>query len=354
MKSEDIARIVGVSRSTVSRVINNYSNVPEETRVKVLDAISKYNYIPNAQARSLAGKRSETIGVFFIVDAQTDEESKLVYNDFYTTYLDAIVDIANKRGYYVLVQTVFKDDDYEKVTKAFREKRIDGGIIIGTRSNTLQRIQVESFSEPVVIFDYEMSELEQFAKTKHITILNSNDQAASEMAVKYLVDCGHKKIGFIKGVEETLSARLRYDGYIKGCRRNNLVVNETSVMEGLFNQEITYREMEKSILKGTVADAYICANDYMAIAAMDCLQNYGYHIPNDVSIIGFDNTRTGELINTKLTTLSPDFYGMTQRAIDIIHLRYVNESVKIPEMIEYKVNLIVRNSVRSGVKAELV
>lgn len=348
MKSEDIARIVGVSRSTVSRVINNYSNVPEETRTKVLEAISKYNYIPNAQARTLAGKRSDTIGVFFIIDAQTDEESKLVYNDFYTTYLDAIVDIANKKGYYVLVQTIFKDEDYDKVTKAFREKRIDGGIIIGTRSNTLSRIQVESFSEPLVIFDYEMSELEQFTKTKHITILNSNDQAASELAVKYLVENGHKKIGFIKGVESTLSARLRYDGYVKACRKYNVAISDTYILDGLFNQEITYREMESAILNDSIADAYICANDYMAIAAMDCLQNHGYLVPNDVSIIGFDNTRTGELINTKLTTLSPDFYGMTKRAIDIIHLRYEDETIKIPDMIEYKVNLIVRNSVRDA------
>jgi len=350
MKSEDIAKIVGVSRSTVSRVMNNYTNVPEETRLKVLEAINKYNYMPNAYARTLAGKRSDTIGVFFIIDAQTDEESKLVYNDFYTTYLDAIVDVANKKGYYVLVQTVFKDEDYEKVTKAFKEKRIDGGIIIGTRSNTLSRIQIESFTQPLVVFDYEMTELEQFSQTKHITLLNSNDQAASELAVKYLVETGHQRIGFIKGVQATLSARLRYDGFIKACKKFDIEVNSKYILDGYFNQEITYRVMEEAIVSDTIADAYICANDYMAIAAMDCLQNHGFNVPTDVSIIGFDNTRTGELISTKLTTLTPDFYGMTKRAIDIIHMNNEDETMKIPDMIEYKVNLVIRDSVRDAVK----
>ena len=111
MKSEDIAKIAGVSRSTVSRVINNYPNVPESTRAKVMEVINEYNYSPNAFARTLAGKKSETIGIFFIIDDINEEMPRLVYNDFYTAYLDAIVDIANSKGYYVLVQTIYCDKD---------------------------------------------------------------------------------------------------------------------------------------------------------------------------------------------------------------------------------------------------
>jgi len=345
MKSEDIARIAGVSRSTVSRVINKYQNVPEETRLKVMEVIDKYDYRPNAFARTLAGKKSDTIGVFFIIEDAKGDLPDLVYNDFYTAYLDAIVDIANKKGYYVLVQTIFGNQDYQKVTKAFREKRIDGGILIGTRKDTLARIKVESIKEELVIFDYELEALEHFEETNHVTILNSNDEAAISLAVKHLVDEGHKKIGFIKGIEETLSARLRYQGFIKSAKQYGIEVDERFVLEGQFNQDVVYQQMEEAIKAGTIADAYICANDYMAIAAIDCLRVNGLRVPEDVSFIGFDNTRTGQLMNPRLTTLTPDFYEMAKKAVEIIHQRNEDPTINIPDMIEYEVDLLVRESV---------
>jgi LacI family transcriptional regulator len=345
MKSEDIAKIAGVSRSTVSRVINNYPNVPEETRLKVMEVITKYDYRPNAFARTLAGKKSETIGVFFIIDGVNDDAPHLVYNDFYTAYLDAIVDIANKKGYYVLVQTVYGDHDYSKITKAFNEKRIDGGILIGTRKDTLTKMNIENITQELVIFDFEVESLESFEETKHVTILNSNDEAAMDLAVKHLVDLGHCKIGFIKGIEETLSARQRYNGFIKACKHYGVKVDQRYILEGEFNQEVAYRQMAAAIDGNTVADAYICANDYMAIAAIDCLREHQYKIPEDVSFIGFDNTRTGQLMTPKLTTLTPDFYGMAKKAVELIHLKNEGESVNLPDLIEYKVDLITRESV---------
>lgn len=350
MKSEDIARIAGVSRSTVSRVINKYPNVPEETRLKVMEVIDKYDYRPNAYARTLAGKKSDTIGVFFIIEDASGELPNLVYNDFYTAYLDAIVDIANKKGYYVLVQTIFGDNDYPKITQAFREKRIDGGILIGTRKDTLSRIKVDNITEELVIFDYEIEALEHFKKTKHVTIINSNDEGAISLAVKHLIDAGHKRIGFIKGIEETLSARLRYQGFIKSTKHYGITVDDRYILEGQFNQVIAYAQMEEAIAADTVAEAYICANDYMAIAAIDCLRAHGYQVPEDVSFIGFDNTRTGQLMNPKLTTLTPDFYGMAKKAVEIIHLKSEDPTINIPDMIEYKVDLLVRESVSQAIE----
>lgn len=346
MKSEDIAKIVGVSRSTVSRVLNNYSNVPEETRLKVMEAVEKYNYTPNALARTLAGKRTETIGVFFIVESKTEVDAKLVYNDFYTTYLEAIVDIANKKGYYVLIQTIFKASDYAKISKAFREKRIDGGLLIGTRSESLDLIDIDSIAEPLIIFDYEADVFEKNHKKQDVTILNAMDKEASKQAVKYLYDLGHRKIGFIKGVESTLSARKRFEGYQEACKDFGLEADQNYILEGFFDQEVTFRAVELGIKNRSIADSYICANDYMAIAAIDCFQSHGINVPNEVSIIGFDNTRTGELMNTKLTTFTPDFYEMTKRAIDIIHLSYESPSMVFPKVIDYKVKLIQRNSAK--------
>ena len=182
--------------------------------------------------------------------------------------------------------------------------------------------------------------------TKQITILNSNDEAAIALALQHLVNEGHTKIGFIKGVEETLSARRRYEGFLKSAQRLGIRIDQRYILAGEFNQDIAYQQMEMAIQSDTLAHAYICANDYMAIAAIDCLRDHGYRVPEDVSFIGFDNTRTGQLMSPKLTTLTPDFYGMARKAVEIIHLKNQDESVKVPDMIEYKVDLLVRESVK--------
>ncbi len=352
MKSEDIAKLAGVSRSTVSRVINDYSNVPDETRRKVMKVIEEYDYRPNAFARTLAGKKSETIGVFFIIENSIEGELQLTYNDFYTAYLDAIVDVANQKGYYVLVQTICKEEDYAKVNKAFREKRIDGGILIGTREDTLAKIEIDKIQDKLVIFDYELNTLSYLASTKNITILNSNDEVAISFAVEHLIERGHKHIGFIKGVESTLSARRRYDGFLKSMKLNLLTVNENHVLNGEFDQNVAYKEMKKAIDNKMIADSYICANDYMAIAAIECLRDYGYNVPKDVSFVGFDNTRSGQLMSPKLTTLTPDFFGMAKKAVEIIHLKSNDENANVPDMIEYKVDLLIRDSVENVIEVQ--
>ncbi len=347
MKSEDIAKLAGVSRSTVSRVINNYDNVPEETRLKVMKIIQAYDYHPNAFARTLAGKKSETIGVFFIVEDGKDGPSNLIYNDFYTAYLDAIVDIANERGYYVLVQTVCRDEDYVRVSKAFREKRIDGGIIIGTRQDTLSKIQVDKIKDVLVIFDYELSKIKELHLRDNITILNSDDEGAMEQAVKHIKELGHTSIGFIKGDATALSARQRHKGFKMAMEKFGLTYNADYVIDGRFEQDTTYDAMKQAIFEKRLAQSYICANDYMAIVAMECLREHGILVPEEVSFIGFDNTRTGQLMTPKLTSLTPDFMGMARKAVEIIHMKSTEEETYVPDLIEYKVELIKRDSVSS-------
>lgn len=348
IKSEEIAKIVGVSRSTVSRVINNYPNVSEDTRKKVLEAIEEYKYRPNAYARTLAGKRSETIGVFFVIDEAPESQRRLYHNDFFTTYLDAIIDIANSKGYYVLVQTITCNEEYEKIDKAFCEQRVDGGILIGTRKDSLKYIRDESICQHMVMVDIDPELVPtHFMEQGLVSVINSKDYQAVYQAVNYLIEYGHEKIGFIKGLEKTLSAFTRYDGYLAAIRDNGLSFCKDYILEGDFNQEKARKEMEKAIQKGTLPTAYICANDYMAIAAIECLGEHKIRVPEDVSFIGFDNTQTGELMQPKLTTLSPDFFAMSKKSVEIIHQHLIdNKKMNAENIFEYDVELIKRGSVR--------
>ncbi len=345
MKSEDIARIAGVSRSTVSRVINNYQNVPVETKEKVMKVIREYNYMPNTFARTLAGKKSNTIGLFFVITGETFQNSRIARNDYFASYLNFLVDIANGMDYYVLVNTIRIESEYEKVNQAFMEKRIDGGILIGTQDDTLSKMHMDSINAPMVIFDYDIESLkEQGYKKNNVTLVNSMDKTGIEKAVGFLKDKGHTEIGFIMGNLHTRSARVRYHGFIDAMENNDLEVNNDYIIEGEFSAKVTYKGIKESISRGKVPTAYISSNDYMALEAMKALQEEGYRVPEDVAMIGFDNVHLSEQSNPPMTSLEPRFYDMARKAVELLDNRLHNPDAAIQSSYDFGVDLVVRSS----------
>lgn len=345
MKSEEIAKIVGMSRSTVSRVINNYPNVTEETRKKVMDAIEKYNYSPNAFARTLAGKGSETIGVFFVIEQGSSGERQLFNNDFFTAYLDAIVDAANEKGYYVLVQTIYSNQDLQRVNRAFVEKRIDGGILIGTRDTTLEALQLDTIGQPIVVFDMEEAVLGQIAGSSDIVCINTDDYDGVNRVMDHLVEQGKRRIGFIRGIEETRSARLRYKAYQDSLLNHGMKEDASIILEGRFNKETTVKAVQAMIDSDNIPDVLIAANDDMALIAINVLNEAGYNIPDDLGVIGFDNTRTGRFSRPTLSSIAPDYVQMAEDAVTSIITRYQLEGEKAKTDRVYPMRFYRRESI---------
>lgn len=340
MKSEDIARLAGVSRSTVSRVINNYSNVPEATREKVMKIVKEHNYMPNTFARTLAGKKSNTIGLFFVITGETREDSKIARNDYFMSYLSHLVDIANGMGYYVLVNTISEGSDYEKVNQAFFEKRVDGGVVIGTQSDTMTKIQTESFNAPIVAIDYDDAKADAM---EHFYVVNSDDEGGMIKAVQYLVELGHRDIGFIKGNDQTRSSIVRYDGFVKAMADMMLTVNPDYIISGEFSTSIARDNILKAIEADKLPTAYISSNDYMALEIIKVLQESGYDVPGDIAVIGFDDVHLSEQSNPPLTTLSPRFHAMAKKAIEMIDTALTSEIIQ-DEAVSFEVDLIMRGS----------
>ncbi len=350
MKSEEIAKIVGMSRSTVSRVINNYPNVTEETRKKVMDAIEKYNYSPNAFARTLAGKGSETIGVFFVIEENSGGDRQLFNNDFFTAYLDAIVDAANEKGYYVLIQTVYSKQDLQRVNRAFVEKRIDGGILIGTRDTTLEALQLHVIHQPIVVFDMEEAVIaETMGSDKlgdaDIVCMNTDDYDGVSKVMDYLIEQGKRRIGFIRGVEETRSARQRYNAYLESLTKQGIEIDTSIILEGRFNRETTESAVRAMIDSGNVPDVLIAANDDMALIAINVLKEAGYQIPKDLGVIGFDNTKTGSFSRPTLSSIAPDYVQMAEDAVTSIITRYQLEGDKTKNDTVYPMRFYRRESI---------
>lgn len=316
MKSEEIAKIAGVSRSTVSRVINNYSNVPEDTKKKVLEVISKYNYQPNTSARVLAGKQNDTIGLFIVSIADTDNPNRLYNNNYFTQFVDAAVECANARGFYVLVNIVYCENDYNKVSEIFLQKRIDGGIVIGTEREADVLINVSKRGFPLALIDYDAEEIKRSkSDNNNLIVIGSNDYEGAAQAVEHLISLGHRDIGLLAGRMSTYSGRQRYEAFFDTMKKHGLEVDKDFILYGDFIKSKTANEVIKLIQKGKFPSAIFSSNDDMAITAMDLFKENNIKVPEDISIIGFDNIPLSSLIRPALSTVSTPVYDIVDKAV---------------------------------------
>ena len=317
MRSEDIARLAGVSRSTVSRVINNYSNVPEKTRVKVMKVIEEHHYEPNTSARALAGKSTNTIGLFVVSTAEKHNPNRIYQNNYFAPFVDALVDTANAIGYYVLIHTIYSEDDFLKIRQAFQQKRIDGGIIVGTENNMAMARIIADLEVPFVLIDYDIAELlENRLDRNNLAVINSKDYEGAARAVEHLISLGHRDIAFISGRQNTYSGRQRYQAYVTTMNNHGLKVDEDHILSGDFLRVKAHEEVRRLLQsdKNTWPTAIFSANDEMALGAMDACKELGIAIPEQLSLIGFDDIPVASQLNPSLSSVSLPIYEMSQKA----------------------------------------
>ncbi len=319
MKSEDVAKLAGVSRSTVSRVINNYSNVPEETRQRVMSVIEKYNYQPNNSARVLAGKGINTIGLFVVSIADKHNPNRIYQNNYFAPFVDAVVDTANALGYYVLIHTVYSEKDYLKVKSAFFQKRIDCGIIVGTEKDAGMVTEVIDAGFPIALIDYHIAqESKSTASGMNMAVINSQDFEGTVSAIEYLIDLGHRDIGIIRGRMNTHSGRQRFEAYRSVLKKHRLKSEKEFVIKGEFLKNTAYREVGKLIKSARLPTAIFSSSDDMAIGAMEAFKECGIKVPSDISIVSFDDVPVASQIMPALTTVRVPVYDMAKKAVELL------------------------------------
>jgi len=339
INSVEIARLAGVSRSTVSRVINNYSNVPTQTREKVMKVIQQYNYFPNVSAQVLAGKRARTIGLFLIAPGH-------VSSDILTNMLIvSVIEDASAYGYYVLTHIIRDTNDTEtmkNVKEIFFQRRIDGGIFIGaaTHEPIIEELIEEGFIVGVV--DQEQSEHPQSNRI----VSNFNNDSGMKQAVAYLVGLGHTKIGVINGDMKRLSGPTKYEGFLKAMQLCGLQVNQDWIIQGSFHEESGYEAIHHFLnTKSELPTAIIAANDSVAFGAIRALKEQGLQVPADMSIIGFDDHALSEKHHPALTTIRIDFSGMLGQMTSMLIDRIEQPEASVKQ-ITLDCSLVVRDSCR--------
>lgn len=326
INSAEIARLAGVSRSTVSRVINKYPNVPEKTREKVMKIIKQYNYYPNISAQVLAGKKTKTIGLFLI---SNDHVAKDYLTNF---FIVSVIENASSFGYLVLTSVINDMSDYKNIKtikEVFYQGRIDGGIFIGCANH-------EPLIEELIAEGYAIGILDQNipGRTEPNRIVVNFDNDTAEKAVDYLVSLNHKRIAIINGDMRRYNGVQKYDGFLRGITKNNLTVNDSWIAYSEFSEKSGYQCM-MNILNNSkeLPTGLCCANDSIAFGAVRAIEDFELKVPDDISVIGIDDHMRSATFKPPLTTFKVDFTGMmstlTSKVIKVIDKGGANEFIKV-------------------------
>lgn len=277
--SQEIAKIAKVSRSTVSRVINNYPNVPKETRERVLKVIEEYDYHPNEIARALAGKASTEIGLFVL----EQRYAGMMESNFIHRMIGALVRICYENQSALSVYLVQNDQDFQNIKDTYRRKKICGGIFLGFEYQTdwVNALIDEGFNMAFVDVD-----TNQVKNPGNAGFLNFDNEAAGYMATMHLIGQGRKRILHVSG-DDRLSSVRRKEGYIRAMQEAGLG-DQIRIVTGGFDPVTASEQTMKAIHEAPV-DAIFSASDRMGYHIVHTLREQGIMVPGDVAVIGCDH-----------------------------------------------------------------
>ena len=344
MNSSEIAKIAGVSRSTVSRVINNYPNVPEETKAKVLKVIREYDYVPHAPARMLAGVKNKIIGLF-IIDIVPRKESirnRITKSPYYLELTSAIIEYASEKGYNVLVNIIHNEQGYEQIKECFYNKTISGGIFIGENNDDQIIKKIINEGHKVALIDQDMR-MEDDVYSKCL-IVNADNFNGAYNATKYLINLNHTNIAHITGDIEKFSAIERINGYKKALKDANIPVKHELIINSSFVEEGGYSAAKKLLSLSNRPTAIFASNDKIAIGAIRAIKEAGLKVPEEISIIGFDDIEECKYLNPQLTTIKMDLAKMAEVVTNSIITSIEDDNKKSNNYYTVPVSFIERDS----------
>ncbi|MBM4338756.1 MAG: LacI family transcriptional regulator [Deltaproteobacteria bacterium] len=331
---KDVAKQVGVSTATVSHVINKTRFVSGEITERVLQVIRDLNYQPNAIARSLVKRKTHTIGII-ISD---------ILNPFYTAIVRGIEDVTYKSGYNVMLCNT--DEDVEKEVlyiQVLLEKRIDGLVLSSAFQNGIHPLASQLKKIPLVSI---------VRKIKGVTsdgVFGDNAGGAYQ-AIEHFIQLGHRRVGIISGPLGLSSGAERLEGYKKALADHQIPIEEHWIKLGDFKKESGYSLTKKLFQEKHLFTALFVVNNQMTIGALNALTELGVRIPEDLSLISFDDMEWYSLINPSLTTIEQSPYLLGKTAGEML-LQKINHKRRNSKKVVIPSRLIIRNST-AGITAE--
>lgn len=329
---KDVAKLAGVSVTTVTNVLLGRSGrFSDETRERVLQAVERLGYRPNQIARSLVRRRSHTVGV--VVE---HFRGALLGNPYFSTLLDGILAEAVRAGYQLKI-IALQRPDIGYVRTNTEDGSIDGAILAAPLYQSTMLHWAENCNLPCVVAGCSPRGLQT-------TCVDVDDEGAVYQAVKWLIELGHRRIAFIAGPVNYWSARQREQGYLRALSEAGISPTSRWVRRGNYSTQSGRDAMEQVIQVRPWFSAVVCANDWMALGALETARRTGVLVPEDISIMGFDDVEPASVASPPLTTIRQPVYeiGMTAARLLIEQIERGQVSV---EPVIFPGELVKRDSV---------
>ncbi|AGB40138.1 transcriptional regulator [Halobacteroides halobius DSM 5150] len=324
---KDIAQIVGVSESTVSRAINNKPGVGEKTRKEILKVANKYNFSPNQLARNLAKQESKMIGLIL------PDISSL----FYSEVARAIQDFALKKGYQVVIcNTDGAREQENNYIEWLQSNQIAGAIFLGDRlvSNQIMKLGLSDY--PVVL----ANRLVEGVTLPSVIIDNTS---GAYKAMEHLLDKNYQNIALINGPQDNWQAQNRLRGYKQALKDFNLEFNSNLVLHQEWDRESGYQGFLELVKLEEPPEAIFAANDLIAAGVVEAIKMGGYLVPQDIAVVGFEDTVVTSIIDPPLTTVAQPMYQMGTQAVNKL-FTLIEDDVRGEEIEILDCELIIRES----------
>ncbi|HCH7934433.1 MULTISPECIES: ribose operon transcriptional repressor RbsR [Providencia] len=322
---KDVARLAGVSTSTVSHVINQNRYVSESITLRVKNAIEELNYAPSALARSLKMNRTNTIGMLLTTSN----------NPFYAEVVRGVERSCYERGYSLILCNT--EGDLQRMNHSLEtllQKRVDGLLIMCTEVQGPSKDVFTRYpSVPTVMMDWSPFDLVG-------DVIQDNSFLGGEIATRYLIDSGFTRIACIAGPQDKSPARARYQGFIQAMEQAKIEVNEDYIIFSDFEFAGGFESMNKLLELSTPPQAIFAGNDAMAVGAYQAIFQKGIKVPDDISIIGYDDIDLSPYMIPPLTTIHQPKDKLGKQAVDQLIYRMDNPEadasvlVLTPELIE--------------------
>ena len=324
----DIARAVGVSSATVSRVLNSPEIVREGTRNRVLLAMEERGYIYNALAGGLTRKRTATIGLII----------PTITNSVFAISTKGTQTVAKERGYSILLgSTEYSYDAEYDCVSLFYEKRVDGIIFMGAPGNSKTIKYLKKFKIPFVVTWEVLPE-------KDVNFVAFDNVQIARQATEYLISLGHRRIAMIAGPQTgTTRAFQRLEGYKQALAAHNIPREESLIVQKKYTVEDGKEAMSRLLRETDIPTAVFCGNDILALGAMAAVKEAGYAVGTDISIVGFDDLDISRVTDPQLTTVHIPAYRMGKMSGDLL-ISLIEGKEHQPQQYILDSSLVIRQS----------
>ena len=331
---QTIADCVHVSRSTVSRVLNGQykkHGISERTAKIIIDKAQELNYIKDEGARSLRVKKTSIIGVIV----------RDITNPFYSQFVKEIENTLYNRGYTVIICNTGYDLDKERGhVNVLLSRKVDGIILSPIQKSNDNIVMIKKHNMPLILFDCKISGIE-------VDCILVDNETSTKEAVNYLISIGHKKIAYIGANVFDSNNQLRYTGYEKSLIKASLPIREDYIKHGSYTFKHGYRAAQELLQLKNRPTAFFVVNNRVVLGAYNGILDYGLSIPDDISIIGFDDFETATMLLSPLTVIRQPLQEMVLNVVDLLlsRIEKMNMSPYVTNML--KTELILRTSTKS-------